>query len=91
MCGRVVQKTPLQEIRALFETENPVPNTAPTYNGAPTDALPVVRLDRRHRIEHLARPDRQTGRPQRAAELHQIGNQPPVWRRRINAFAADLA
>ena len=46
MCGRVVQKTPLQEIRALFETENPVPNTAPTYNGAPTDALPVVRLDR---------------------------------------------
>jgi putative SOS response-associated peptidase YedK len=24
---------------------NPVPNTAPTYNGAPTDTLPVVRLN----------------------------------------------
>ena len=46
MCGRVVQKTPLGEIRVLFETTNPVPNTAPTYNGAPTDTLPVVRLDR---------------------------------------------
>jgi hypothetical protein len=37
MCGRVVQKTPLSEIRVLFETVNPVPNAAPTYNGAPTD------------------------------------------------------
>jgi putative SOS response-associated peptidase YedK len=46
MCGRVVQKTPLGEIRVLFETTNPVPNTAPTFNGAPTDRLPVVRLDR---------------------------------------------
>src|SRR5713226_10020794 len=34
------------EIRVLFETVNPVPNAAPTYNGAPTDTLPVVRLDR---------------------------------------------
>ena len=46
MCGRVVQKTPLSEIRSFFETVNPVPNTAPTYNGAPTDNLPIVRLDR---------------------------------------------
>jgi putative SOS response-associated peptidase YedK len=46
MCGRVVQKTPLNEIRVLFETVNAVPNTAPTYNGAPTDNLPIVRLDR---------------------------------------------
>jgi putative SOS response-associated peptidase YedK len=46
MCGRVVQKTPLSEIRVLFETVNPIPNAAPTYNGAPTDTLPVVRLDR---------------------------------------------
>jgi len=45
MCGRVVQKTPMGEIRVLFETVNPVPNAAPTYNGAPTDTLPVVRLD----------------------------------------------
>ena len=45
MCGRVVQKTPMSEIRVLFETVNPVPNAAPTYNGAPTDTLPIVRLD----------------------------------------------
>jgi putative SOS response-associated peptidase YedK len=45
MCGRVVQRTPLGEIRVLFEAVNPVPNTAPTYNGAPTDTLPLVRLD----------------------------------------------
>jgi len=31
MCGRVVQKTPLGEIRVLFETTNPVPNAAPIY------------------------------------------------------------
>jgi putative SOS response-associated peptidase YedK len=46
MCGRVVQKTPLNEIRVLFETVNPVANAAATYNGAPTDRLAVVRLDR---------------------------------------------
>ena len=49
MCGRVVQKTPMSEIRVLFETINPVPNAAPTYNGAPTDTLPIVRLDRDRR------------------------------------------
>jgi putative SOS response-associated peptidase YedK len=49
MCGRVVQKTPLQEIQVLFETVNPLPNGAATYNGAPTDTLPVVRLDREGR------------------------------------------
>ena len=45
MCGRVVQKMPLNDIRVLFETVNPVPNAATTYNGAPTDTLPVVRLN----------------------------------------------
>src|SRR5437762_7275746 len=49
MCGRVVQRMPLSEIQVLFETINPVPNAAPTYNGAPTDTLPVVRLDREGR------------------------------------------
>jgi hypothetical protein len=46
MCGRVVQKTPLREIRVLFETVNPVPNTARTYKGAPTDTLPVISVMR---------------------------------------------
>jgi putative SOS response-associated peptidase YedK len=45
MCGRVIQKTPLGEIRVLFETINAVPNSAPNFNGAPTQLLPVVRLD----------------------------------------------
>ena len=45
MCGRMVQKTPLAEIRVLFETVNPVPNMAANYNGAPTQNLAVVRLD----------------------------------------------
>jgi putative SOS response-associated peptidase YedK len=45
MCGRVIQKTPLGEIRVLFETMNAVPNSASNYNGAPTQQLPVVRLD----------------------------------------------
>ena len=39
-----LQKTPIGEIRVLFETTNPVPNAAPIYNGAPTDTLPVLRL-----------------------------------------------
>ena len=43
MCGRFAQKTPLAEIRMLFETANPVPNTAPHYNAAPTQDLAVVR------------------------------------------------
>jgi hypothetical protein len=46
MCGRVVQKTPLGEIRVLFETTNPVPNAAPIYNGAPTDTLQWCGYDR---------------------------------------------
>src|SRR3954466_4099617 len=45
MCGRVIQKTPLGEIRVLFETMNAVPNSASNYKGAPTQQPPVVRLD----------------------------------------------
>jgi putative SOS response-associated peptidase YedK len=49
MCGRVVHRTPLDELQALFETVNAVPNLPPSYNAAPTDTLPVVRLDREGR------------------------------------------
>jgi putative SOS response-associated peptidase YedK len=45
MCGRFVQKTPLGEIRVLFETANPVPNAPPHYNAAPTQDLAVVRFN----------------------------------------------
>src|SRR5260370_3670124 len=45
MCGRFVQKTPLGDIRVLFETTNPVPNMSARYNAAPTDGLAVVRYN----------------------------------------------
>ena len=45
MCGRFVQKTPLGEIRVLFETANPVPNAPVRYNAAPTQDLAVVRFN----------------------------------------------
>jgi len=32
VCGRVAQKTPLGEIRLLFETTISVPNIAPNHN-----------------------------------------------------------
>src|ERR1700730_15634655 len=40
MCGRVVQKTPLSEIRALFETVNPILNSPPNFKAEPTQILP---------------------------------------------------
>jgi putative SOS response-associated peptidase YedK len=45
MCGRFVQKTPLGDIRILFETTNPVPNAPARYNAAPTQDLAVVRYN----------------------------------------------
>jgi putative SOS response-associated peptidase YedK len=53
MCGRFVQKTPLGEIRVLFETANPVPNAAARYNAAPTDNLAVVRYNPQSRERSL--------------------------------------
>src|SRR5579863_3136913 len=53
MCGRFVQKTPLGEIRVLFETANPVPNAAARYNAAPTDSLAVVRYNPQSRERAL--------------------------------------
>src|SRR6476661_8300295 len=53
MCGRFVQKTPLGDIRVLFETANPVPNMAPRYNAAPTDSLAVVRFNPQTRARAL--------------------------------------
>ena len=53
MCGRFVQKTPLGDIRVLFETTNPVPNLSARYNAAPTDSLAVVRYNPRTRERAL--------------------------------------
>jgi putative SOS response-associated peptidase YedK len=53
VCGRFVQKTPLGEIRVLFETSEAVPNAPARYNAAPTDALAVVRYNPKTRQRSL--------------------------------------
>ncbi|MGY6627307.1 MAG: SOS response-associated peptidase [Oceanicaulis sp.] len=42
MCGRYVIALSVDQLRALFECEDR-PNLAPSWNAAPTQALPVVR------------------------------------------------
>jgi putative SOS response-associated peptidase YedK len=47
MCGRVRLSSDVSELKIRFSIpeDRPLPNFAPTWNGAPTDNLPVVRLD----------------------------------------------
>ena len=44
MCGRYASYLPPEFIARLFGTVNPLPNLQPTWNLAPTDDAPVVRL-----------------------------------------------
>ena len=46
MCGRVRISTDITQLTIGFEipSDRPLPNFAPTWNGAPTDNLPVVRF-----------------------------------------------
>ena len=44
MCGRYASYLPPDVIARLFGTVNPPPNLNPTWNMAPTDDAPVVRL-----------------------------------------------
>jgi putative SOS response-associated peptidase YedK len=46
MCGRYSITTNPEAMRQLFRFLNATPNIRPRYNAAPTDELPVVRLDR---------------------------------------------
>jgi len=46
MCGRYSITTAPEAMRRLFRFVNPAPDLPPRYNAAPTDKLPVVRLDR---------------------------------------------
>jgi putative SOS response-associated peptidase YedK len=46
MCGRYSITTNPEALRRLFAFLNATPNIRPRYNAAPTDDLPVVRLDR---------------------------------------------
>ena len=47
MCGRVRLSSDVSEIKLAFSVppHRPTPNFPPTWNGAPTDTLPVVRYD----------------------------------------------
>jgi hypothetical protein len=47
MCGRVRLSSDVSEIKLVFSipVHRPTPNFAPTWNGAPTDQLPIVRFD----------------------------------------------
>src|ERR1700748_1144907 len=47
MCGRVRLSSDASEIKLVFSIppHRPTPNFPPTWNGAPTDQLPVVRYD----------------------------------------------
>src|SRR5580700_3380320 len=55
MCGRARLSSDVSEIRIAFSIppERPLPNFAPTWNGAPTDPLPVVRYDAKERQRSL--------------------------------------
>jgi putative SOS response-associated peptidase YedK len=44
MCGRYASYLPPDFIAGVFGTVNPLPNLQPTWNLAPTDDAPVVRL-----------------------------------------------
>ena len=45
MCGRVRLSSDVSEIKLVFSIppHRPTPNTAPSWNVAPTDPMPVIR------------------------------------------------
>jgi hypothetical protein len=51
MCGRARLSSDVSEIKLVFSIppHRPTPNIAPSWHGAPTDPLPVVRYDKRRR------------------------------------------
>ncbi len=53
MCGRYIATTVPNEMQRIFETMNDTPNWAPTWNMAPTQDAPVVRLHPGTGARHL--------------------------------------
>jgi len=53
MCGRYVQFLPAEALARLFGTVNPLPNLAASWNVAPTQQAPVIRLHPQSRERHL--------------------------------------
>lgn len=44
MCGRYVLHRPIDELRAIFAAMGEMPNLAPSWNIAPTQSAPVLRI-----------------------------------------------
>ncbi len=53
MCGRYASFLPAEALARLFRTANPLPNFAPSWNIAPSQAAPVVRLHPETKARHL--------------------------------------
>lgn len=53
MCGRYAQISEVEKLRKLFGTVNPLPNTEPGWNVAPTRLVPVVRRHPETGARHL--------------------------------------
>jgi putative SOS response-associated peptidase YedK len=53
MCGRFASFLPAEALRQIFGTVNPLPNLAPSWNLAPTQPAPVVRLHPETKQRHL--------------------------------------
>jgi putative SOS response-associated peptidase YedK len=53
MCGRFASFLPAEALRQIFGTVNPLLNLAPSWNLAPTQPAPVVRLHPETKQRHL--------------------------------------
>src|SRR5262245_11244796 len=53
MCGRYHVSTSPEELARVFGIAGPLPNVAPRWNVAPTDRVPVVRLNPKTRARSL--------------------------------------
>lgn len=53
MCGRAAPFLPAEALAWTFGTVNPLPNLAPSWNLAPTQPAPVVRLHPETKQRHL--------------------------------------
>ena len=53
MCGRYFQQRGTAELARYFETVNPLPNTAPSFNRAPTQDALVIRRHPESGARHL--------------------------------------
>jgi putative SOS response-associated peptidase YedK len=80
MCGRVRLSSDVSEIKLVFgiPPERTTPNFPSTWNGAPTDQLPIVRFDG------------STPRPASAALIWRVGALVPYWAKDIEVGFANI-